>query len=266
MNITSSRPLKVAVLCSHRAPGLVHLLNQDPRRGRGYDIVCCLTSSDTFAEEVRVERRGIPTLSHPIRAFCRERGTTLSDLDARAAYDEQTVRLLEPFSPDLLLLAGYLLRLTRPCLDRFDGRIINIHHSDLGQRTPEGAVRYPGLRAVRAALLAGEPETRATAHIVTERLDEGPGLLRSWAFPVPDEVRGAVAHGAADDLRLYVRAHEEWMLRTAFGPMLAGALEVARAAFEGPRRPLNLEVAGRWTLTENGQLSPDEARAEMVMA
>jgi phosphoribosylglycinamide formyltransferase 1 len=266
MAVTLSRPLKVAVLCSHRAPGLVHLLNHDRHRGSSYDIVCCLTSSDTFAEEVRVERRGIPTLSHPIRAFCRKRGARLGDLGARAAYDEETVRFLEPFSPDLLLLDGYLLLLTRPCLDRFDGRIINIHHSDLLQRTPDGGVRYPGLRAVRDALLAGERETRATAHVVTERLDEGPVLLRSWPFPVPEVMRDALQQGAEDALRRYIPAHQEWMLRTAFGPMLAAALELACAAFAGPRRRLNLQAAGRWTLTRDGRLSRDHVPEEMVMA
>ena len=71
-------PLKVAVLCSHRAPGLVHLLNHDPRRGSEYEVVCCVTSSDTFAEEVRVERM---TKKSP-RTF--DARAAIVSLDARA--------------------------------------------------------------------------------------------------------------------------------------------------------------------------------------
>ena len=194
-------PLKVAVLCSHRAPGLVSLLNADAHRGSDYEIVCCLSSSETFAEEVRVERRGVPCISHSIRAFCAARGTSIADLGARVAYDTVTLDLLKPFSPDLLVLDGYLLLLTDPVLERFDSRIINIHHSDLLLRNDIGGPRYPGLRAVRDALLAGETETRATAHIVTARLDDGPVLLRSWPFAAAPVVAWAIAHGATDVFR-----------------------------------------------------------------
>ena len=250
-------PMKVAILCSHRAPGLVQLLNVDQHRGMDYEIVCCMTSSDTFAEEVRVERRGLPCLSHSIRAFCEERHTTIGDLGARVAYDLATLDLLKPFNPDLLLLDGYLLLLTDPVLQRFEGRIINVHHSDLMQRNDIGGPRYPGLRAVRDALLAGETETRATAHIVTARLDDGPVLLRSWAFGVPPVVRWALEHGATDVLRACAWAHQEWMLRSAWEPMLKSALELAVLAYEQPRRPLNPAAIGRWALAADGKLTPD---------
>jgi len=93
-------PLRVAVLCSHRAPGLLHLLNADPDRGRNFEVVCCVTSESTFAEEVRVERRGVPTRSHDIRAFYDARQARLSAApDVRAAFDADTARLLKPYSP-----------------------------------------------------------------------------------------------------------------------------------------------------------------------
>lgn len=258
------RPLKVAVLCSGRAPGLLHVLHRDPARGSEYDIVCCITSHDTFAEQVRVERRGIPCVPHPLRTFAALRGTRTTDLVAREEYDRQTVDLLAPFSPDVVLLDGYLLLLMRPILSRFAGRVINIHHSDLQQRRDDGGVRYPGLRAVRDALLAGEPETRATAHIVTERLDDGPVLLRSWAFEAPPVARWALEHDAADVLKAAAWAHQEWMLRDAWGPMIACTLELARAAYDGEKRPLNLARIGRWALASDGTLTPDGAMLELV--
>lgn len=254
-------PLKVAVLCSHRAPGLVQLLNTDCRRGRDYDIVCCITSAETFVEEVKVERRGVPCLPHPIRAWCRARGTQLRDLEARKAFDAETMTLLEPFNPDLLLLDGYLLLLTEPVLRRFEGRIVNVHHSDLVQRDESGRPRYPGLRAVRDAILAGEPATRATAHVVTDDLDAGPVVLRSWRFPVSPIAGWALSHDAQDVLRAYVWAHQEWMLRTGWPAMLARTLELASLSLGAAGRPLNLLTAGRWALGEDGSLAPDETIA-----
>ena len=254
-------PLKVAVLCSQRAPGVVHLLNRDARRGTDYDVVCCVTSSDTFAEEVRVERRGVPCVPHPIRTFCRERDVQLTDLAARVDYDRETLELLKPFAPDVIVLAGYLLLLTAPVLERFEGRILNVHHSDLTIRDAIGQPRYRGLRAVRDAVLQGETQTRATAHVVTPRVDDGPIILRSWAFDVPVVARWALESASSDVLRAYAWAHQEWMLRTAWGPMLAHSIELASIGYTGPRAPLDVEAIGQWTLSSDGIASPDEVPA-----
>jgi len=253
----------VAVLCSGRAPGLPQILNRDPRRGTEYEIVCCMSSDPTFAEQVRVERRGVPCLPHSIAQFCQERGARRSDMNARADYDRDTLELLERFHPDLLLLDGYLLVVTDPLLRAFAGRIINIHHSDLLKRDELGRVKYPGLRAVRAAFTEGEVETRASAHIVTETLDDGPVLLRSWAFPAPPVVAWALAHDHPDVLHAAAWAHTEWMLREAWGPMLAGVIELAGVATECFGEPLNPALAGRWLLRQDGSFEPDGAMLEV---
>ncbi|MBI2221206.1 MAG: hypothetical protein HYU53_08350 [Acidobacteria bacterium] len=235
-------PLRVAILCSHRAPGLVHVLGRDRNRGPLYEIVCCVSSEATFAEEVRVERRGIPTIPHPIHAFYGVAGRPLRDLEARRQYDERTVRKLAPYKPDLIVLSGYLYRLTEPVLDAFPDRIVNIHHSDLLARRPGGAPRYPGLRAVRDAIQAGERETRASAHIVNAELDAGPVLLRSWPFPVPEVARWAALRQASDVLRSVAFAQTEWMLRSAWGPMIARSIEIM--ACGEPAGPLELDEDG----------------------
>ena len=235
-------PIRVAVLCSHRAPGLVHVLSRDRNRGSLYEIVCCVTSEATFAEEVRVERRGIPTIPHPIQHFYGVVGRPLRDLDARREYDERTVRKLAPYKPDLIVLSSYLYLLTEPMLDAFPDRIVNIHHSDLLARRPDGSPRYPGLRAVRDAILAGERETRASAHIVDAEIDAGQVLLRSWPFPVPEVARWATLRQASDVLRSVAFAQTEWMLRSVWGPMIARSIEMM--ACGDPGRPLELVEDG----------------------
>lgn len=227
-------PLKVGVLCSRRAPGLLHLLDHDPRRGSAYDIACCITSDDGFVEQARVERRGIPCFSHPFAPFRQARHAALQDMDVRAEYDAETAGLLARHDVEVVLLAGYLLILTAPMLVAFEGRIINVHHSDLLERTAGGRVRYPGLRAVRDAIRAGETETRATAHIVTERLDDGPVLMRSSAYPVPPVAAWARERDDRDVLSAAAWAHQEWMLRDAWGPLLVAALEVAEPMLPRP--------------------------------
>lgn len=234
-------PLRVAVLCSHRAPGLAHLLTVTPSSARPWQVVCCLTSAEDFQDRSRVERLGLPVIEHPVRSFYASRHplVRLSDLEVRAEYDAATIDKLEPFRPDVVMLAGYLLVLTRPMLDRFPGRIFNVHHADLLLSSSDGRPLYPGLRAVRDAILAGEHETRATSHIVTEQVDDGPPLVRSWPFAVPTVARWAIDARAADLLRSIVWVHQEWMLRAVFGPLMAQTLDlVADDALDGLVRDL----------------------------
>lgn len=213
----SPAPLRIAVLCSGRAPGLSHLLRVAPGRRVNWQIVCCVTSEETFAEQTDVEAAGVPIVPHPVRCFysVHSPDTRFTDLNVRREYDAATVRLLAVFEPDIVLLAGYLLLLTEPMLQAYPERIINIHHSD----------RYPGLRAVRDAIRAGEPETRCIAHLVTPQLDAGPVIARSPAFVVPDVARWAREHGEEDVLRRVVWAHQEWVLRSGFGPLMERVLD-----------------------------------------
>jgi folate-dependent phosphoribosylglycinamide formyltransferase PurN len=260
------RPLRVAVLCSHRAPGLLYLLNQSPDRGAAYEIVGCVTNQLTFAEEVRVERRGIPTRSHPIAEFYAARGSSdYRDMDLRAAYDTETLTIVEPWFPDVLLLDGYLHLVTAPILDRFRHRVLNLHFGDLTLRTRGGAPRYSGVRAVRDALYAGCPETRATVHLVDATADGGPPLLCSWSFPVSPLVEELRRTVAIDALKAYAFAHEQWMKRTASGPLISAALRlVAAGAIE--LDALSSDVHVPWELERDGVLLAPEvgARLEIV--
>ena len=251
------KPLRVAVLCSHRAPGLMHLLNADPDRGRTFDIVCCVTSELTFAEEVRVERRGVPTRSHDIRAFYEARKAPLAGSpDIRQAFDAETVAILKPFMPDLVITAGYLYLLSAPMLAAFSRRILNLHFADLTLRTPGGAPGFPGIRAVRDALTAGCTETRATVHLVDEAVDAGPPLVRSWPFPVSPMVDEAQAWTATDMLRAYAFAHEQWMLRACAGPMWSAALDLVTSGAIDLDRVGGRHDQGPWELSRRGALMP----------
>jgi folate-dependent phosphoribosylglycinamide formyltransferase PurN len=225
--LTPHRPLRVAVLCSHRAPGLLYLLNQSPERGASFEIVCCLTTERTFEEEVRVERRGVPVCLHPMAAYYAAAGMeSRADLALRAAYDARTLQIVERYLPDVLLLDGYLFLVTAPILERFRNRVLNLHFSDLTLRTATGAPRFPGIRAVRNALAAGAHETRATVHLVDALPDAGPPIVRSWPFPVSPLIEDLRTACAEHVFNAYAFAHEQWMMRTAAGPLVASALRL----------------------------------------
>lgn len=241
--------LRVALLCSRRAPGLEDLL-RDPNRGSLYELVCCLTSEEDSSMLERAKREGIVSLAHPIRPFYRRKNASFTDLALRHRYDSETVETLARFKPDLIVLAGYVYIMTSPMLARFPQRILNVHDSDLLVTDGHGRPRYVGLRSVREAIFAGERATRATLHVVTEELDRGPLLLRSTPFPVAPLVRDGLAWGAVDMLKAYAFAHQEWMLRVAWGPLLARAIELVatgRVHVSGHTGFID-HIRGPWTL------------------
>ena len=178
--------LTVAVLCSKRAPGLEALRER-------VRVACVLD---------RQPRRG-------------------SD---RRAFDAETAALLPPHI-DAVVLLGYLYVITEPLLEAYPERILNVHDADLALRTNDGGPRYPGLHATRDALYAGERETRSSVHLVTPELDAGPLVARSVPFPVAPFVHQAVARGEHDIVRAYAYAQREWMMRSTWGELAAGAVE-----------------------------------------
>jgi phosphoribosylglycinamide formyltransferase-1 len=100
-------------------------------------------------------------------------------LDCHADREERDLVMatwLEEYGVDLVVLAGYMHLLTKPFLDRFSDRIINVHPSLL----PE----FPGGHAILDALAAGVETTGVTIHLVDEGLDTGTVLRQE---PVPLE-------------------------------------------------------------------------------
>jgi phosphoribosylglycinamide formyltransferase-1 len=89
----------------------------------------------------------------------------------RQAFDDELARVVESFSPDLVLLAGFMRILGADFVRRFEGRMLNIHPSLLPA--------FPGLHTHRRALAAGCKVTGATVHFVVPEVDHGPIVLQS---------------------------------------------------------------------------------------
>ena len=99
-----------------------------------------------------------------------------------------------PEETELLVLAGFLSILTGSILNRFDGRIINIHPALLPKFG--GAGMY-GIHVHRAVIAAGERQSGCTVHYVDEGTDTGPILLQKKVAvrpgESPEELRARVA-------------------------------------------------------------------------
>lgn len=84
----------------------------------------------------------------------------------RAHHEEQIITLIESYNPDYIILAKYMRVLTAAFVERYPKRIINIHHSFLPA--------FIGAKPYHQAYERGVKIIGATAHFVTNDLDEGP--------------------------------------------------------------------------------------------
>jgi phosphoribosylglycinamide formyltransferase-1 len=89
----------------------------------------------------------------------------------RAAFELALGQVIATYAPDLVVLAGFMRVLSGPFVERYAGRMINIHPSLLP--------KYTGLHTHRRALEAGDVEHGASVHFVTPELDGGPLILQS---------------------------------------------------------------------------------------
>jgi phosphoribosylglycinamide formyltransferase-1 len=89
----------------------------------------------------------------------------------RTAFERGLAQCIDSYRPDLIVLAGFMRVLTPPFVERYLGRMLNIHPSLLP--------KYPGLHTHQRVLEAGDPVHGATVHFVTPELDGGPLILQS---------------------------------------------------------------------------------------
>lgn len=93
----------------------------------------------------------------------------------REAFDAELARVIDGFSPDLVVLAGFMRILTDGFVQRYAGRLLNIHPSLLPA--------FAGLHTHRRAIEAGCKLAGATVHFVTPTLDHGP-IVAQAVVPV----------------------------------------------------------------------------------
>ena len=113
-------------------------------------------------------------------AFAASRGIATAVVDHRQfpdrdGFDAALAQQIDSFAPDLVLLAGFMRVLTAGFVDRYAGRMLNVHPSLLPS--------FPGLKTHQQALDAGVRLHGASVHFVTSQLDHGP-IVAQAAVPV----------------------------------------------------------------------------------
>ncbi|MDI1300404.1 MAG: phosphoribosylglycinamide formyltransferase [bacterium] len=152
--------LKIAVLISGSGSNLQAIIDAIKAGILNAEISGVLSSKADAYGLVRAQAAGIPTAV-----------LVNSDFPDRESFDRAMLQQLDAWSPDVVVLAGFMRILSRHFVTHYEGRLLNIHPSLLP--------KYKGLHTHRRALEAGDTEHGCSVHFVTPELDGGPVIAQS---------------------------------------------------------------------------------------
>jgi len=176
---------RVAILISGGGSNMVALLH-DMAKDRAAVPVLVASNNPAAQGLDRAAALGVPAEAVDHRAFAGD----------RAAFEAALLVPLLAARPDIVCLAGFMRVLTPGFVDRFRGRMLNIHPSLLPN--------YPGLHTHARALAAGDREAGCTVHEVTPVLDDGPILGQARVPVLPGDTEATLgARVLAMEHRLY---------------------------------------------------------------
>ena len=163
-----SHPLKLVVLISGGGSNLQAIIDHIDQ-GKLDAEICHVFSDNKQAFGLqRATRAGLMT-----GTLCR------NDFVSAAEHQNALADCIEEHDPDLIILAGFMRILLPSFVNRFRGKILNIHPSLLP--------KFKGLNTHQRAIEAGEKRHGATVHFVTAELDSGPVVVQSSVAITDDD-------------------------------------------------------------------------------
>ena len=153
------------------------------------------------------------------------------EFDSREAFDAAMAEAIDSFTPDLVVLAGFMRILSDAFVQHFVGRMINIHPSLLPS--------FTGLHTHRRALEEGVRIHGCTVHFVTPALDHGPIIVQAAVEVLDgDDETSLAARVLAQEHQIYplaVRWFVEGRLQLVDGKVLLDAAQESSAALISPQ-------------------------------
>lgn len=151
---------RIVVLISGSGTNLQAIIDACENNDFPGEVVAVFSNKPDVFGLTRAENSAIPanTLSH-------------KDFVTREDYDKALMTSIDAYSPDLIVLAGFMRILTPAFVQHFQGKLLNIHPSLLP--------KYQGLHTHQRAIDAGDKEHGVSVHFVTEELDGGPVVLQA---------------------------------------------------------------------------------------
>lgn len=164
----SYRSCNIAVLVSGRGSNLQALIEAEKEgRIKAHVAVAISNRPETPALQRARQFQIATEVVEPVKG------------ESRDDYDQRLIKLIQEYSIDLIVLAGFMRILSPQLIAMYPHRIINIHPSLLPS--------FPGLDAQKQALEAGVKTSGCTVHFVDEGCDTGPIILQKEVPVKPND-------------------------------------------------------------------------------
>lgn len=140
-----------------------------------------------------------------------------TEYGTREAFDTALAALIDRYQPDWVVLAGFMRVLTECFVNRYAGRLVNIHPSLLPA--------FPGLKTHEQALAAGVRVHGVTVHLVTPELDHGPIVDQAVLNVLPGDT--------PETLAARVLELEHQIYPRAVSALASGRIKTSNSRLEG---------------------------------
>lgn len=183
--------LRAVVCVSGGGTNLQAILDAiDNKKITNTEILAVISNNAGAKALSRAENHGIP-------GIC----MSPKDYPDRESFNRAFTEKMCELNPDLIVLAGFLVKIPEEMVEKFSNRIINIHPSLIPSFCGVG---YYGLKVHEKALERGVKVTGATVHFVNEGMDEGP-IIAQKAVAVEED-------DTPEILQRRVMEQAEWIL------------------------------------------------------
>ena len=153
------KTFKVAVLISGNGSNLQSLIDNFKKESL-IDIKCVISNKENAFGLERATEANIDNFFVDHTKF-----------KTRVEFDQELIKILEKYDPDLIVLAGFMRILSELFVDKYIGKLINIHPSLLP--------KYPGLETHKKVIENKDSHHGVTIHYVDKTLDGGPICAQS---------------------------------------------------------------------------------------
>jgi phosphoribosylglycinamide formyltransferase 1 len=151
---------RVAILISGRGSNMAALIEAARDEYYPAEVVSVISNKTDAAGLQFAKRNGIEALAIPHKSF-----------ETRESHDAAIDEAMEAAGAEIVCLAGYMRIMTPSLIEKWAGKMINIHPSLLPA--------FPGLNTHERAIAAGVSEHGCTVHFVTQGVDEGPMIVQA---------------------------------------------------------------------------------------
>ncbi len=218
-------PLPVAVLFSGQGTNLKTLAQAAANQQLNIAIRCAICNKPTAQGIQHALTHGLQTHIIDHRQY-----------PDKPAFEQDLANALDAAQVELIILAGFMRILSAGFVQRFSGKMINLHPSLLP--------RHRGLDTHQRALAAGDREHGSSIHLVVPELDNGP-VIAQYRMPI-------APHDTPISLAQRLAPHEHRLLQAVIALFTQCAIQVKsrQVMFNGQalRQPLLLDQNISWPI------------------